>query len=324
VYNRRVRQRWIAILVLVLIVAGGAVAAWVWWRSTAPREARLLPEANGYFYIDLATLRRAGAIDQLPPVSEDPEYRDFIQATGFRFERDVNSAAFAIHGSIDFDSSALEALRFSEILNANIDRHRATAFLRKIAQQTATYRDREVFYIPHQGRTVRVTFLDDHDVAISNADTDGPLHTIIDKFMVRGLASPSIMLREFYPEAPLGSLTWLIAEVSSTPAMRSGPLLSSELRRILGGSTLIASARFVTALELRIEAIAPNEEKANEIGQNAGTFLQLYGAAQQQTGAGGSDPDIKAALNSLQVQQDGRRVFLTASIPVRVLRKLTR
>lgn len=321
-YNRRVRRRWIAILSLALIVAGAALTAWIWWRSNPPRQARLLPDADGYFYIDLATLRRTGAIEQLQPVSEEAEYRDFIQATGFRFERDVNAAAFAIHGQLDFDTAALESLRFSEILNGNIDRQRATAFLRKIAQQTATYRNHEVFYIPYQGRTVRATFLDEHNVALSNADSDAPLHSIIDKFSERGPVPASPMLREFYAEVPLGSLAWLITKVSAASSVHRGVSLSSELRRILGSSTMIASLRFVTAIDARIEAIAPSEEKANEIAQNAGAFLQLYGVAEEQAQPGGADPDIKAALKSLQVQQNGQRVLLTASIPPRVLKKL--
>jgi hypothetical protein len=321
-YNRRVRRRWIAISILAVIFAAAIAAAWLWWRSTAPRVARLLPEAEGYFYIDLVTLRRAGAINQLPPVGEDPEYRDFIQATDFRFERDLNAAAFAIHGQIGFDPAALEGLRFSEVFNVNIDRQRATAFLRGIAQKTATYREREIFYIPHQGRTVRATFLDDHDVAVSNADSDAPLHAIVDKFTERTLASPAPMLREFYGEVPFGSLVWLIARINPAAAEPRGALITSELGRMLGGSTMIASARFITSLNLCIEAIAPTEVQAGEIGQNAGAFLQLYGLAEQQAEPGGADPDIKAALKSLQVEQQGKRVILTADIPARMLRKL--
>src|SRR5215469_5367587 len=321
-YNRRVRRRWLAISILAVIFAAGIAAAWLWWRSTAPRVARLLPEADGYFYVDLATLRHAGAVDQLPPVSEDPGYRDFIEATGFRFERDIDSAAFAIHGPLDFDSAALETLRFSEVLNGNIDRQRATAFLGKIAQQTATYRGREVFYIPSQGRTVRVTFLDDHNVAVSNTDSDAPLHTIIDKFSGRTLARSAPMLREFYGEVPVGSLVWMIERVNSAPAERHGTFITAELRRMLVGSTMIASARFIISLKVRIEAIAPTEEKASQIGQNVGAFLQLYGITEQQMRPGGADPDVKAALNSLQVEQAGKRVFVTAEVPVRVLRKL--
>ncbi len=323
-YNRGVRRRSVAILILALIVAGAAVAAWTWWRSTAARDVRLLPDADGYFYIDLATLRRAGAIDQLPPVSEDPEYRDFIQATGFRFERDVNSAAFAIHGQPGFDAAALESLRFSEVFSGNIDRERATAYLRKIAQQAASYRGCEIFYVPYQGRTVRVTFLDDHHVAVSNAESDAPLHSVIEKFAQTGPTSSPRLVAEFYPEVPAGSLVWLIARLNSAGEPARGAVLSSALQRTLGGSTAIASLRFLTALDVRIEAIAPTQEKASEIAQDAGTFLQLYTVAQQQAGAGGSDPDVKAALRSLEVQQDGRRVVLTASIPPRVIRKLAR
>ncbi|MBV8208116.1 MAG: hypothetical protein JO041_15130 [Acidobacteria bacterium] len=322
-YNRPVRRPWIALVILLAVLAGATVAALLWWRSSPPRSARLLPEADGYFYLDLGVLRRAGALNQLPPVIEDREYRDFVEATGFRFERDVDSVALAIHGQAGFDSAALDALRFTDVFSGRIDRVRASTYLRSIAQHTESYRGREVFYIAHQGVTSRVAFLDDGHVALSNAGTDAPLHSTIDKFVERGFAAPAPLLREFYGELPAASLAWLIARTSEPAGRRHGALLSSELQRTLGGSTMLASARFLGSLDVSVEAIAPTERKAGEIAQNAGTLLQLFGITQQQVQPGGGDADIKAVLSSLQVSQQGRRVILTAEVPVRVLKKLT-
>src|SRR6266699_4517561 len=74
------------------------VAAVVFLRKHAPPEpARLLPSADGFVYVNLRWIRRANIGGQLPAVSHDPEYQQFIEATGFQFERDLEEAAFAIH-----------------------------------------------------------------------------------------------------------------------------------------------------------------------------------------------------------------------------------
>ena len=92
----RIRRRLFIPLAVVLIVA--AVALIVVLRKQAPPEAaRLLPGADGFFYINLKWIRTFNAGGQLPPVSREPEYRQFVEETGFQFERDLDQAAFAIH-----------------------------------------------------------------------------------------------------------------------------------------------------------------------------------------------------------------------------------
>lgn len=314
-------RRWAALIIFVVLLVAAGVAVFLWWRGTPPAAARLLPDADGYFYINFEALRHAGVLNQLPAVTEDPEYREFIQATGFRFERDLDSVAFAIHGAIDFDSAVLSNARFTEIFTGTIDQSRATNYFRKMANHVAQYHEHEVFYLARPDYTVRLAFLDAHNVAVSSATTDDPIHAIIDNHAAHSPPHSPAMLREFYEEVPVGSLVWLIGKTSPEPH-RGGGFLNAELRRMLAGCTLVASGRFITALDLRVEAIAPSDEQASRIAENVGGFLQLYAVAEQQMQPGGADPDIRAALHSLHVEQQGRRVLLTASIPPRVLRKL--
>src|SRR2546423_11033844 len=90
-------RRSLPIFIGVLLVAA-AVAAAVFLRKHAPPEpARLLPGADGFLYVNLQWMRRANVTGDLPKVPHDPEYENFIQQTGFQFERDLDEAAFAIH-----------------------------------------------------------------------------------------------------------------------------------------------------------------------------------------------------------------------------------
>src|SRR3979490_1354881 len=94
--SMRIRRRLPIPLAVLLIVA--AVALIVTLRKHAPPEAaRLLPGADGFFYINLKWIRTLNATNQLPPVSRELEYQKFVEETGFQFERDLDEAAFAVH-----------------------------------------------------------------------------------------------------------------------------------------------------------------------------------------------------------------------------------
>jgi hypothetical protein len=299
-------------------VAGG----WFWWRATPPRTVRLLPEADGYFYINVAALRTAGAFNKLPEVSEEPEYQDFINATGFRFERDLDSVAFARHGEME----GSQDVRYSEVFAGRIDRGRATNWLKQHAAQTANYRGHDIFIIALQGRSVRIAFLDDGTLAASNAPTEEPIHQIIDRYH-QSFPTKTALMAQHYREVPLGSEAWAIARYAEQPARRNNAILSNSLRKLLAGTTLVGSARYLPStssgtVELRTEAIATSEDQARRIADGANTFLQIYRAAEIQLKAPGGDADVKAALNSLHVEQDGKRTAIVAELPARLLQKL--
>ena len=165
--------------------------SWSCASTLAPEAARLLPGADGFFYINLKWIRTFNATGQLPPVSRDPEYQKFVEETGFQFERDLDQAAFAIHYPQSWGNgtagSATEP-RFSEVFVGKIDSGRLTAYLKKLSSSVDDYRGFDIYNIPFEGRTVRVVILSYDSVAVSNHPDPGVIRGILDRS--RKLASP--------------------------------------------------------------------------------------------------------------------------------------
>src|ERR1700733_13789333 len=199
----RIRRR-LPIILAVLLVAA-AVALAVMLRKHAPPEpARLLPGADGFIYLNLGWMRRANITGELPSVPHDPDYEQFIQATGFQFERDLDEAAFAIHYPANASPTKPDSAqppRFSEIFVAKFDGERLRAYLRHISSSVDNYQTRDIYNIPLEGRTVRVAVLGVDTVGASNLDDPLVLRGIVDRS--RKLASPfggPALLRQYYKE----------------------------------------------------------------------------------------------------------------------------
>ena len=73
---------------------------------------------------------------KLPDVSHDPEYEQFIQATGFQFEDDLDEVAFAIH----YPTRQQPETRYSEIFIGKLQGQRVRDYLQKIAKSVDSYR----------------------------------------------------------------------------------------------------------------------------------------------------------------------------------------
>src|SRR3984957_14255872 len=151
----RIRRRLPLIFGVLLVIA--AVALVVLLRKHAPPEpARLLPTADGFFYVNLQWIRRADIAGKLPEVTHDPEYEQFIQATGFQFERDLDQAAFAIHepGNQNASVAGADEPRYSEVLVGKFDGDRVRAYLRKLSSSVETYASTDIYTIPLERRTL--------------------------------------------------------------------------------------------------------------------------------------------------------------------------
>src|SRR5450755_4213523 len=212
----RIRRRLLIPLVVLLIVA--AVALIVTLRKHAPPEAaRLLPGADGFFYINLKWIRTFNATSQLPPVSRELEYQKFVEETGFQFERDLDEAAFAIHYPQSWGGGTAGSVsepRFSEVFVGKIDSGRLTAYLKKLSSSVDDYRGFEIYSIPMEGRTVRVVLLSYDSIAVSNHPDPDVIRGMLDRS--RKLASPfggPWLLRNFYKRVPLASLSFAILRV---------------------------------------------------------------------------------------------------------------
>ena len=64
------------------------------------------------------------------------------------------------------------------------------------------------------------------------------------------------------------------------------------------------------ALHLRAEAWAGSEEDARNITDKVNVFLAMFHSAEVSVGSPGSDADVKALFDSLQVRQEDSRAVL--------------
>jgi hypothetical protein len=321
--SMRIRRR-LPIVLAVLLVAAAVALAVVLRKHAPPEPARLLPAADGFVYVDLQWMRRANVTGQLPAVPHDPDYEQFIQATGFQFERDLDEAAVAIHypaKSSGGSPDSAQQPRFSEVFVGKIDGERLRAYLRQISSSVENFETRDIFNIPLQGRTVRVAILGVDTVAASNLDDPLVIRGIIGRS--RKLASPfggPALLRQYYKEVPLASLGWAVLKIEpSGDLAASGPLGWSFL--FSKPATVVASVRYLGAVHFKAQAFAGSEEEAGQLAGRIDTFLNIFRTAESSVSTSGPDPDIKAFLDSLKIQPEKTRAVLTAVVPLGLIRK---
>ena len=326
-------KRRLPVLIAVLLVAAALVAVVQLRRRAPPEPARLLPGADGFFYVNLKWLRTLKAIGQLPPVPHDPDYERFLQETGFQFERDLDEAAFAVHYPAKWGNGgtggAAPEPRFSEVFVGKLQGERIIKYLHKVAASVENYHSSDIYSIPLEGRTLRVAILSIDTVAISNHDDPAVIRGMVDRS--RKLASPfggPALLRQYYKSLPVVSktlpvlkLAWFIGRIDPAAAANLG----SWAMLFPKPASLVVSAYYAVyspRLHLRVEAISRNEDDAQTLSDKVSTFVNLFHAAENSVAAGGSDPDVKAFFDSLQVERRGERSILTAAVPPGFLRKV--
>jgi len=263
-------------------------------------------------------------------VAHDPEYDRFIQETGFDFERDLDAVAFAVHYPKNWPGggtggSAPEP-RFSEVFTGKFDGGKCLAYLKRTAKSVENYESIDIFTIPLYGRSFRIAILGVDTVAASNHDDPAVIRGMVDRS--RRLASPfggPAFLRRYFKRVQLASPFWLVARVEpSSPGFDSW---SSVFPR---AADLVVSASYnplhlplrAGVLHLRAEASAATDDDAHQIVDKVNVFLAMFRSAELSVGAPGSDADVKAAFDSVQVRQEGSRAVLSAVLPSGVFRKL--
>lgn len=319
----RIRRSY-PIILAVLAVAAAVTVAVVLRKHAPPEPARLLPDADGFAYINLQWIRRINLLAPLPPVQHDPQYEQFMQATGFDFERDLEQAAVAVHYPNGPQPASSEDARFSYVVVAKIDGEKLREYLTKISSSIENYHSIDIYNIPLEGRTGRIAILGVDTVAASNHPDPQVIRGIVDRS--RKLASPfggPRLLREFYKKVPLASFGWAILRVepsSSQDANAPGPagwaafLFSKP-------AVLVASARYLGAIHLRGEAFTGSEDEAKQVTERIGTFLNLFHTGENTLNPSGFDAEVKELFASLKIEQENERAILSASVPSDFLRK---
>ena len=317
----------IVFLVVLLLFAAIGFAVYLRKRA-APEPARLLPDSDMVFYVNLKAVRRLTSFGNKPVKAEEPEYEQFVRETGFQFERDLEEAAFALHranvrpqqkGAPETTES-----RYSEVFIGKFDGVKLTNYLHKLSRAEERYRETQIFAIPVENRTVRVAILGVDSVAASNVDDPAIIHGIVDRARAAAMPFPGPpIVSNNYRKIPIGSLIWAIADV---PAAGPGGSLTLpggvNIQIIPPGSTVIASGRFLGSIHARADVYTPTETDARRLADQATAFLTLFRSAELSTSAGASDPDVKSAFDSLKAEQQGTRATLSANIPVAFFKKL--
>ena len=75
-------------------------------------------------------------------------------------------------------------------------------------------------------------------------------------------------------------------------------------------------------LHMRAEAWAANSDDARSIADKLNVFLAMFHQAEVSVGSAGTDADVKALFDSLQVRQEDSRAVLLATVPTGIFKKL--
>ncbi len=296
-----------------LLIALSAGAFFLYRQShQAPKAARLLPESDLLFYANLKPVHLLN-LKKVSPAEMAGEYKDFVDQTGIEFERDLDEVAMARRDTPDGRD-----VESSEIVVAKFDQARLRNYLQKLSSANEQYRNHTVYSISHEGHLVRVALLEAGKVAITNMASPEPMHGIIDRTF-RPSDGPAL-LNSHYRDVPLGSLAWLIDRIPNKPdaVQLPGGLSFS----VPADSVAVASLRYAGSLLFRTDVFAQSQAQAKEIVDSANSHLALVRSIGAWMGKKGPDQDVKAAFESIKIEQKENVAVFTATIPEKILRKI--
>jgi hypothetical protein len=270
-------------------------------------------------YANLRPLHLVDLTQSFPPPT-DPEYLDFVQNTGIQFERDLDEVALVHQGSLD--ASDTES---SEILTGRFDRDRLSAYLAKSARGTESFGNHKIFLIPHSGHTVRVCLLTNKMVAITNMETAEPMQSIIRHAEAR--FTPSVqgpaLLSGYYRNVPAGSVGWIIGRI---PASGTQQIPGGFDTSYLENAVVVASVRYTGDVLFKTEVLLKNEDDAKKLTDAANGFVGMYRTILLAAGNKDKDADaeMKSAINSIKVEQKEKSTIVSATIPQKLIEKLSK
>ena len=298
-------------------------------KAAPPEAARLLPESDAIVYLNLNPLRAATHFDR-SPIARSPDYQHFIDATGIVPERDLDAAAFALH-RMDDPNGPNGPVGYSEVFEGRFDGQRLASYLAAIATARENYAGHDIFTIPvgdtQPLRPLRIVQLGYDSIAASNMPSAEQIHSILDRN--RAAASPfsgSSLLSARYRDVPAFSSAWAIGHIG-LPFSDRGYISIFGLQLPLSeDTTFVASLRYLGALHLRIEQIAPNEADAAKAAETLATLLTLVKSVQNMQFQLQPNETAEAAFhnlaNSAKVERHKDRAVLTATVPLELVKQL--
>ena len=316
--------------VWVGIGLSAALLTLLYLRAKAPPEAaRLLPESDAIVYANLRPLRSLTRWEDGPtsgamPGGRSHDFQAFIDATGIVPERDLSSAAFALHRMPD-PRGPNGAVAYSEVFLGHFDAGRLRRYLATLSPATETYAGREIYSIPVEGRTLRVAIVAYDIVAASNTPTAEQMHSMLDRSRAGALWQPgSSLLAARFGEVPLLAQAWGIGRIGLPFGQRGHVSLMGFELPVPVDTQLIASLRYSGAVHLRVEEIAPDALAAEHTAESVGNILSVIrGLASAEGPQSPRDAAMRAVLSSAKISQAAERAVLTANATVDQARLLS-
>jgi hypothetical protein len=314
--SRRTRKTLLIVAAVLL-----ALALAIFLRSKAPPEAaRLLPESDGIIYFNVKAIRTLASKNFKAP-DRVPEYQQFVDAIGVDPERDIDQAAIGLHRMQD-PNGPNGAVAYSMVLVGKITGPRLNAWLDAHATSRESYVGHTIYSISSEGRTVRVAQIGYNVIAVTNTPTAEQIHAILDRHRAAALPfSGSSLLERHYHDVPLLSLVWGVGQIG-LPFSESGSIhIFGFALPLEPDSTIIASAApalpvpgSLAALRLKVEEIAPSQDKAASQAADLSTLLTLARSLAQPTDNTNANAALTELLKTAEVVQHGERVVVTGTI----------
>ena len=324
--RRRTRY---SLLLMVALMAALAIVI-VLRKAAPPEAARLLPESDAIVYANLRPLRATTHFERTP-VTRNPKYQHFVDATGIVPERDLDSAAFALH-RMDDPNGPNGPVGYSEVFEGRFDGARLANYLQSIATSKESYADHDIYTIAVGDggvtRPLRIAQLGYDTIAASNMPTPEQIHSILDRH--RAAASPfsgSSLLSERYRDVPAFSSAWAIGHIGLPFSDRGYISILGLQLPLTEDTTFVASLRYLGTLHLRIEQIAPTEADAAKATETLSSLLGLVKTVEkteaQMHPQAAVDAEFLQMTDSAKIEQHKDRAVMTANIPLDLVRKLT-
>jgi hypothetical protein len=305
------KHRKLLISVCLLVLAGAGLGVYIYWQlELPPRLARLLPAADRVLYVDVRPLR-LWDWGKSSSLHMEGDYQEFVDQTGIQFERDLNQAAVSWRDTEKGDAET------AAIFVGRFDAQKLSSYLGKLTSRTESYRDLTIYPVPHEGHTVRACLLDAKTVAITNVAGAEMIHGVIDRW--RGAPAEPGIVESYYKQVPKGSLGWLIDRFP--PGSGATQLPDGLSFSFLENTVAVVSAGYNGSLTLRADVFAASEADARKIMDSATAFLGVYRSVSRSIARGG-DPDVKAVLESIRVEQNGNQVVIRATLSKGFLKKI--
>src|SRR5256885_3271588 len=169
-------KKWIAGIAAVAVVSAGTYFGYAHFAATGDsRESllRALPaNASAVIYVDIEEFRRAAILKAVTTLgasatgnaTTDPEYKQFVSATGFDYEKDLDRVGIAV-------TNQGAKQNYFALADGRFDRKKIETHLRK-SGRSEQVGGREIFHVAtgEPGREVSMEFISNERIALTDGD----------------------------------------------------------------------------------------------------------------------------------------------------------